>query len=136
MNLMGSAAPSAGTKSIVPRTTSEQTDRTKDVRDMGTPFPSGEGAKSQHLGIHELVSGCHKRRVEHKKNGRARERESSFLQPLLERVTFHQLHDEIVNAVLFSDVVERADVRVVQAAGGGGFAFEAFPALGGVGEVF
>ena len=41
-----------------------------------------------------------------------------------------------MHAVLFAHVVERADVRVVQAADGLGFALEAFPALRVVCEVF
>ena len=41
-----------------------------------------------------------------------------------------------MNPVLFAYIVERADVRVVQAADGLGFTLESFPALRIVGEVF
>ena len=54
------------------------------------------------------------------------EREASLLQPLLQRVPIHVLHDEVVNPVLFTDVVERADMGMVQAADGLGFALESF----------
>ena len=64
------------------------------------------------------------------------QRQSAFLQTLLERLTLHVLHDEVVNPVLFADVVERADVRVVQAADGPCFTLEAFPALRIGGQVF
>ena len=37
---------------------------------------------------------------------------------------FQQFHDEVGAAVLFADVVERADVRVIQARDGPGFALE------------
>jgi len=40
-------------------------------------------------------------------------------------VPFHALHHQIVDAVLASHVVQRADVRMVQTGDGLGFAFEA-----------
>ncbi len=49
--------------------------------------------------------------------------------------SLHQLHDEEARAVLFTDVVERTDVRVVEAAGGTGLALEAFTALGVIGQM-
>ena len=61
MNLIGSAAPSTGISSVTARTASEETDLTKDVGDMGTPFPSGEGVESLDSGIYGRVSVCHKR---------------------------------------------------------------------------
>ena len=42
------------------------------------------------------------------------DRQSAALQPLRERLTFQILHDEIVGAVLMPDVMERADVRVLE----------------------
>ena len=60
----------------------------------------------------------------------------SLLQPLLERVALDVLHDEVVEAVLFTDIVERTDVGMVQATDRTGLTLEAFPALGIVGEVF
>ena len=43
--------------------------------------------------------------------------------------------DEVVNPVLLTHIVERADVRVVQATDGIGLALEAFPALRVGGEM-
>ena len=58
------------------------------------------------------------------------ERQPSLFQPLLECLALDVLHDEVVNPVLFADVVERADVGVVQAADSSCFTLEAFTALG------
>ena len=43
--------------------------------------------------------------------------------------------DQVVNAVLLPDVVEGADVRVVEAGDGSGFTFKAFPQFGSLGQV-
>ena len=45
-------------------------------------------------------------------------------EPVLERLAFEALHDEEVDAVLAADVVERADVRVIEAGDDLGFALE------------
>ncbi len=54
------------------------------------------------------------------------EGQATLLQPLLERVPIHVLHDEVVDTVLFPDVVERANVRMVEAADGFGLTLETF----------
>jgi len=43
------------------------------------------------------------------------------------------LHDQVVDAVLLSDVVEGADMGMIEAGDGPCFAFKAFPQLGSVG---
>ena len=60
---------------------------------------------------------------------RLRERQRSPLQPRLERLTIDVLHDQVVDVVLHPDVMERADVRMVQAGDDPGFPLEAFDAL-------
>ena len=42
------------------------------------------------------------------------ERQRSLLQPVSERLSLEQFHHQVVDAVLVTDVVERADVRVVE----------------------
>ena len=64
------------------------------------------------------------------------EREASLRQPGGQRVALHPFHDEVMDAVLFANIEERADVRVVQAAHGTGFTLEAFPQMGVAGEMF
>ena len=54
----------------------------------------------------------------------------------MEGFPIHVLHDEVVNPVLFTDVVECADVRVVQAADSFGFALEPFTQISAVGKMF
>ena len=61
---------------------------------------------------------------------------SALLQPLLERLPIHVLHDAILNPVLCANIEERADVRVIQAADGFGFALEAFAQISSVGQMF
>ena len=46
------------------------------------------------------------------------ERQCALLKPLSERVALQVLHDQEVDPVLGADVVERANVRVVQAGDG------------------
>src|SRR3979490_1420666 len=53
------------------------------------------------------------------------ERKRAFLQPLRQRLAFHAFHDQIVDAVLMADVVEYADVWMIQAGNCFGFALEA-----------
>ena len=64
------------------------------------------------------------------------ERQATFLQPGGQRVAFHQFHDDVVDTVLFANIVERTDVRVVQAADGTGFSLEASTQMGVAGEMF
>ena len=59
-----------------------------------------------------------------------------FLKTLFQSVALDQFHHEEVNAVLFADVVECADVRMVQAAHSFGFTLEAFTALRVGGQLF
>ena len=46
-------------------------------------------------------------------------------QPIRERLSFQILHDQEVDAVVLTDVVERADMRMIQARNRSGFPFEA-----------
>jgi hypothetical protein len=55
--------------------------------------------------------------------------------PLLQRLPRHELHGDEVLAVVLTDVVNGADVRVVQGGGGTGFAAEAFKRLGIAGKI-
>jgi hypothetical protein len=50
-------------------------------------------------------------------------------QEIGKRVAFEVFHDNVVNAVLGSDVVQSADVGMVQVRDGAGFAFEASSGL-------
>ena len=63
------------------------------------------------------------------------ERQGTFLQPVGQRLTLEVLHDQEVDPVLFTDVMERADVRMIQARDRTGLALEALLELGMVGEV-
>ena len=51
-----------------------------------------------------------------------------------QRLAFEILHDDVVDAILRADVVERADVGMVQAGDGAGLALEALAACGVGGE--
>src|SRR5260370_31992522 len=51
--------------------------------------------------------------------------ERTLFQPLGESFTFDALHHQIIGAILLADVMERADVWMVQAGDGFRFAFEA-----------
>ncbi len=53
------------------------------------------------------------------------ERERALLEPLGERLAIEVLHDQICRAVLFADVVQRADVRVVELGNRARFTIEA-----------
>ena len=64
------------------------------------------------------------------------ERQSAFVEALRKGFTVDQFHDQIVDAVLPADVVECADVRVIQTADGPGLTLETFAALRVVGHVF
>jgi len=63
------------------------------------------------------------------------ERQGALLQSIGERVSFDVLHDHEIHAILAADVVERADVGMVQAGDGPGFTLETLLELGVVGEV-
>ena len=59
----------------------------------------------------------------------------SGLQPLLERLPGQEFHGDEVLAFFFADVVDRADIGMVQRRGGAGFAAKAFERLGIASEV-
>ncbi len=63
-----------------------------------------------------------------------RQRECSSFQPLGQRVALQVLHDQEVDAVLTADVMERANVRVVQAGDGLHLALEPLLQIGVSGE--
>jgi hypothetical protein len=63
------------------------------------------------------------------------ELQRSFLQQLGQRLTLDVLHHDEVDTVLLADVVQGADVRMIQLRYGFGFALEAGLALGAFGEV-
>jgi len=54
---------------------------------------------------------------------------------VLERGAVEEFHGDKCTAAIFADVVDGADVGVVQCGGGAGLAFEAFERLGIVGEI-
>ncbi len=57
------------------------------------------------------------------------------MQALRERLAFDVLHHQKIGAVLVADVVERADVRMIQAGDGLCFALEALAQFGAIGEM-
>ena len=63
------------------------------------------------------------------------ERQRTFLQPLGERLALQVLHDQEVDPVLAADVVEGANVRVIEAGDGLGLALEALLQIGIRGDV-
>jgi len=62
------------------------------------------------------------------------ERQGATLDPAGQRLAIEVLHDEIRRAVLFADVVQRADVRVLELRDRARFAIEPFSELGISGE--
>jgi hypothetical protein len=48
-----------------------------------------------------------------------------FFQTFLQGLAFHALHDQIIHAVLMSDIVEDANVGMIQAGHGPGLVLEA-----------
>ena len=64
------------------------------------------------------------------------ERKRAFFQTIGESFTLEIFHDDVANAVLFADVVELADVGMIQGRDGAGFAFEACVRFGFFGEMF
>ena len=62
-------------------------------------------------------------------------RQRPLLQPVREGLPLEQLHHQIVHAILVADVVQRADVRVVQLGDGAGLALEAGAHFRGGGQM-
>jgi hypothetical protein len=56
--------------------------------------------------------------------------ERAFLKPLRQRLSFHAFHYQVVDAILMADVVQRADVRMVQLRHGLRFARKSLRELG------
>ncbi len=56
------------------------------------------------------------------------QRQRAFLQPLRQRLPFDALHHQVTDAVLATNIVQHADVRMIQARDGFGFSFEPLPA--------
>jgi len=63
------------------------------------------------------------------------ERKRTFLEAFRQRLPFEMLHHQEISAVLVPDVVEGADVRMVQAGDGASFALEALAQFGSIGKV-
>ena len=59
----------------------------------------------------------------------------SFLKPLRQCLSFHAFHHKVVDAILLTDVVQRADVRMVQARDSSCFTFEPLLVRGVVGKL-
>ena len=57
-------------------------------------------------------------------------REGALVQELSESPSLHELHHDVVGALVLPDVEDRRDVRVVQGRGGVGLPFEATSSLG------
>jgi hypothetical protein len=57
---------------------------------------------------------------------RAIDRDGTLLEPIGKRLAFDQFHDEEDRAVLFADVVQRADVRMAEPGDGACFTGEPF----------
>ena len=57
------------------------------------------------------------------------QRQRPFLQPLRERIAFQILHHQVIDVVLLADIVERADMRVIQAGNRAGLTLEALAQL-------
>ena len=63
------------------------------------------------------------------------ERQCALLQPLRQRLAIEILHDQEVDPVLAADVVERADVWMVQRGNRAGFALEPLLQIGVIGDM-
>jgi hypothetical protein len=61
------------------------------------------------------------------------QRERAPLQALGQRLPLQELHHQVIDLVLAADVVQRADVGVVQGRDGFGFPLQALPRLGSAG---
>ena len=64
------------------------------------------------------------------------ERQRALLDARGQRLALHVLHHHVTGAVLVADVVEHADVRMIQRSNGAGFAFEAGAQILALGDVF
>ena len=62
-------------------------------------------------------------------------RQRTFQQPLRERLAFEIFHHQIIGSVLVADVVEGADVGMIQAGNGFCFALESLAQFGAVREM-
>ena len=61
--------------------------------------------------------------------------EWSFVHELAERLPLHELHHDVMGALVFTDVVDRRDVRMVERRSGTGLPFESTSSLGVRGKV-
>ena len=85
---------------------------------------------------HTLVVGLIERiRNLDRMANRRLDRQRSLLEPIGERLAFDVLHDEEVDATLAADVVERADVRMVQTGNRTGFPLEALAGVWVAGHI-
>jgi hypothetical protein len=75
------------------------------------------------------MRGCERIGDLHRDLQRLFERRRAALQPLLERLALEVLHHEEVDIILPSDVVEGADMRMIQSRDAAGFPFEALAQL-------
>jgi hypothetical protein len=57
-------------------------------------------------------------------------RQSALFEPLRQRLAFQKLHDEIIDLALATDVMQRADVRMVERRDGFGLALQALAQAG------
>ena len=57
------------------------------------------------------------------------DRQRALRQPIRQRLAFEILHDEERGAILFADVVQRADVRMIELRDRAGLAIEALAEL-------
>ena len=64
------------------------------------------------------------------------ERQRALLDAGSQRLALHVLHHHVTGAVLAADIVEHADVRMIQRGNGAGFAFEAGAQIFAFGDVF
>lgn len=51
----------------------------------------------------------------------------ALLNPCCQRLPLEILHHQIINSVLVADVIERADVRMIEAGNGARFTLESLP---------
>ena len=58
------------------------------------------------------------------------QRQGTLLQPLRQRLTFDALHHQVIDAIMQTDIVQDANVRVIQMGDGLGFPLEALLAHG------
>ncbi len=63
------------------------------------------------------------------------ERQCALLQPLRQRLAIEILHDQEVRLTFLANVVEGADVRVVQGSNRSGFALEPLLQIGVIGDM-